>query len=49
MCIRDSTHTNQAGAEENAACVVEGIRGLKKCSLREYLLPESQASPVDRN
>jgi lysophospholipase L1-like esterase len=34
----DHTHTNQAGAEVNAACVVEGIRSLKECPLRESLL-----------
>jgi lysophospholipase L1-like esterase len=36
----DHTHTNQAGAEVNAASVVEGIRGLKECPLRESLLPQ---------
>ena len=35
----DHTHTSQPGAEVNAACVVEGIRGLTECPLREYLLP----------
>ncbi len=36
----DHTHTSQAGAEVNAACVVEGIRGLTECALREYLVPQ---------
>lgn len=34
----DHTHTTPAGAELNAACVVEGIRGLKDCPLADYLL-----------
>ena len=33
----DSTHTNPAGAELNAGCVVEGLRGLKDCPLKDYL------------
>jgi lysophospholipase L1-like esterase len=33
----DHTHTTPAGAELNAAAVVEGIRGLKECPLRDYL------------
>ncbi len=33
----DNTHTSPAGAELNAECVVEGIRGLKECSLAKYL------------
>lgn len=35
----DHTHTSEAGAEVNAACVVEGIRGLNDCPLKSYLLP----------
>ena len=35
----DGTHTNAAGAELNAACVVEGIRGLPDCPLRRFLVP----------
>ena len=35
----DNTHTSAAGAELNAACVVEGIRGLKDCPLAKYLAP----------
>jgi hypothetical protein len=34
----DNTHTSAAGAEFNAECVVEGIRGLKECSLSKYLV-----------
>lgn len=33
----DHTHSSPAGAELNAQCVVEGIRGLKHCSLKDYL------------
>jgi lysophospholipase L1-like esterase len=35
----DHTHTTPEGAKLNAACVVEGIRSLKDCSLANYLLP----------
>jgi len=35
----DNTHTAPAGAELNAACVVEGLRELKDCKLKDYLLP----------
>jgi hypothetical protein len=38
----DNTHTSPAGAELNAACVAEGIRGLKDCGLKDYLLPEKK-------
>ena len=38
----DNTHTSPAGAELNAACVVEGIRDLKDCPLNDYLLPEKR-------
>jgi lysophospholipase L1-like esterase len=34
----DHTHTTPAGAELNAECVVEGIRGLKDCPLAEMSL-----------
>ena len=34
----DHTHTNQAGAELNAECVVEGIRALSDTRLATYLL-----------
>ncbi len=38
----DNTHTSPAGAELNAACVVEGLRDLKDCKLKDYLLPEKK-------
>ncbi len=38
---RDNTHTSPVGAELNAACVIEGLRQLKHCNLRNYLLTES--------
>ena len=38
----DNTHTSPAGAELNAACVAEGIRGLTDCPLKDYLLPEKR-------
>jgi hypothetical protein len=38
----DNTHTSPAGAELNAACVVEGIRALADCPLKDYLLPEKK-------
>lgn len=34
----DHTHTNKAGALLNAQKVVEGVRELKKCGLKKYLL-----------
>ncbi len=33
----DDTHTNADGADLNAACVVDGIRGLKDCPLSSLL------------
>jgi lysophospholipase L1-like esterase len=38
----DNTHTSPAGAELNAVCVVEGLRELKDCPLKDYLLPEKK-------
>ncbi len=35
----DHTHTTRAGAEANAAAVVEGIQGLDACPLHDLLLP----------
>lgn len=35
---KDNTHTSPAGAKINAESVVEGLRKLKKVSLRKYLL-----------
>jgi sialate O-acetylesterase len=37
----DHTHTTPAGADANAACVVEGIRALKDCPLRDFLAAKS--------
>ncbi len=34
----DHTHTTPAGAQLNAACVVEGIKQLKDCPLAGYVL-----------
>jgi lysophospholipase L1-like esterase len=42
----DHTHTNQAGAEINAACVARAIRSLQNCPLASCLLP-SEAIPVE--
>ena len=39
----DHTHTTPAGARVNAASVVEGIRGLTDCPLRDTLLPAGAA------
>jgi len=36
----DNTHTSPAGAELNAQCVAEGLRGLKDCPLVSYLRKE---------
>ncbi|MFO0810968.1 MAG: rhamnogalacturonan acetylesterase [Gemmataceae bacterium] len=38
----DGTHTSPAGAALNATCVVEGLRGLADCKLKDYLLPEKK-------
>jgi len=35
----DHTHTSPDGAQVNAACVVEGIRSLTTCPLKDLLLP----------
>jgi rhamnogalacturonan acetylesterase len=43
----DHTHTNQAGARLNAAMVVEGIKGLKDCPLRDYLSATPPAEVKD--
>ena len=34
---RDHTHTSAAGAVLNAACVIEGLKGLENCKLCDYL------------
>ena len=38
----DHTHTTVAGAELNAASVVEGLLRLKECALCTYLAPAEQ-------
>jgi len=38
--VQDNTHFNPAGAELNAASVVEGLRRLTNCPLRSFLLEE---------
>src|SRR5882672_3529408 len=40
----DHTHTSPAGAWLNAASVAEGIRQLKNCPLRKFLLPKPEAN-----
>jgi lysophospholipase L1-like esterase len=45
----DHTHTTPAGARLNATIVVEGIKGLEDCPLRQYLAPASRPdSPPSR-
>ncbi|MGA3163881.1 MAG: rhamnogalacturonan acetylesterase [Verrucomicrobiota bacterium] len=41
---KDNTHFNRAGAELNAACVVEGLRRSTNCTLTEFLLKEPTAA-----
>ena len=42
-CFADHhTHTNAEGAELNAQCVVAGLRGLERCSLKNYLTSKGQ-------
>jgi hypothetical protein len=36
----DWTHTNPAGAELNARCVIEGLRQLKNNKLNDYVLAD---------
>jgi lysophospholipase L1-like esterase len=38
----DDTHTSPAGAERNAACVVEGLRALPDCRLKDFLRPAKE-------
>jgi rhamnogalacturonan acetylesterase len=40
LFMTDHTHTNEAGALINAKAVAEGIRQLKGCKLKRYLLPQ---------
>ncbi|MGO8838882.1 MAG: rhamnogalacturonan acetylesterase [Limisphaerales bacterium] len=41
----DNTHFSPAGAELNAACVIEGLRELKNCPLKDYILDQSKPLP----
>jgi lysophospholipase L1-like esterase len=34
----DTTHFNRTGAELNASCVVDGIRALRSCPLKDFLV-----------
>jgi rhamnogalacturonan acetylesterase len=34
----DNTHTSKEGAAINAVCVTKGIKEIKKCKLKRYLL-----------
>jgi hypothetical protein len=38
LFLTDHTHTTEAGAIINAASVAEGIKALKGCRLKKYLL-----------
>ncbi len=40
----DWTHTKREGAEINAACVVEGIKTLETCALKDYLRKETDTN-----
>lgn len=40
----DWTHPTCAGAEVNAECVVQGIRSLADCELKDFLLPVGEQS-----
>ena len=33
----ETTHTNAMGAQQNAACLVNGVKALEKCSLTDHL------------
>jgi lysophospholipase L1-like esterase len=46
--LNEHTHTTPAGAELNAACVVEGIKSLTNCPLATFLKrePPATASPA---
>lgn len=41
----DNTHTSRGGAELNAECVVEGLRELKDCPLKDFLRPLKTDEP----
>jgi rhamnogalacturonan acetylesterase len=36
--LNETTHTTKEGAKLNAACVAEGIKGLKNCALQQYII-----------
>jgi lysophospholipase L1-like esterase len=40
----DHTHTTPEGAKFNASCVAEGIRSLKDCQLKNYLVAEGKGT-----
>jgi rhamnogalacturonan acetylesterase len=40
--LEDHTHTTPAGAQVNAASVVEGLEGLKNCPLTDFLLKKKR-------
>jgi rhamnogalacturonan acetylesterase len=42
---KDNTHFSLAGAELNAACVIEGLRELKDSPLNDYILNQSKPPP----
>ena len=42
--LEDHTHTTAAGAEVNAASVVEGLRALKNCPLAAFLLNKAKST-----
>jgi rhamnogalacturonan acetylesterase len=41
----DNTHFSLAGAEVNAASVIEGLRELKNCPLKDYIRDQSKPLP----
>jgi hypothetical protein len=40
----EHTHTNPAGAELNAECVIAGLKGLKDAPFNQYLSPKGTAA-----
>jgi hypothetical protein len=43
--LEDHTHTTPAGAQLNAASIVEGLRSFKNCSLAAFLLKKTVGQP----
>ena len=43
MFPQEHTHTDEAGADLNAQCVIAGIKGLKDCPLAQDLSPKGHA------